>query len=139
MDITLADGEIITLGNKLNTQDVVKMVKEDIATLYNKHLRGKPEEIKKMVDQLKRIGFATGTRDGALVGDNITGDSIYGQYLTNLNLSMDKKLREREDMDRILNAPKSMQNAVAMTLFDDRETEFLDCLLYTSPSPRDSV
>ena len=73
-----------------------------------------------------RKGFATGTRDGALVGDNITGDSIYGQYLTNLNLSMDKKLREREDMDRILNAPKSMQNAVAMTLFDDRETEFLE-------------
>ena len=71
-------------------------------------------------------GFATGTRDGALVGDDITGDTIYGQYLTNLNLTMDKRLRDQDNMDRILEAPKSMQRAVAMTLYDEDEAAFLE-------------
>ena len=73
-----------------------------------------------------RKGFATGTRNGALVGDDITGDTIFGNYLTNLNLTMDKRLRDQDNMDRILEAPKSMQRAVAMTLYDEDEAAFLE-------------
>ena len=75
---------------------------------------------------IDRKNFATGTRNGALVGDDITGDTIFGNYLTNLNLTMDKRLRDQDNMDRILEAPKSMQRAVAMTLYDEDEAAFLE-------------
>jgi hypothetical protein len=74
-----------------------------------------------------RKGFATGTRDGTLVGDDIVPqDSIYGQYLLNLNTSIDKRLRDQDAMDQILEAPKSMQNAVATTLYDEEQVAFLE-------------
>lgn len=74
-----------------------------------------------------RKKYATGTRDGTLVGDDIVPqNSIYGQYLLNLNTSIDKRLRDQDAMDQILEAPKSMQNAVATTLYDEEQVAFLE-------------
>ena len=68
----------------------------------------------------------TGTRDGELVGDQLKGETIYGEYLKDLNISMEKRIRDQEHMDQIMSAPKSMQGAVATTLYDERQMAFLD-------------
>ena|GEM_PF-1787799 len=138
-EIKELEDQIDKIANELNESGLVVMYPsfgklkqygkpyDNLMQLYQdyKTKKSRGEAIFKEGGEVRK-GFATGTRDGALVGDDITGNTIYGQYLTNLNLTMDKRLRDQDNMDRILEAPKSMQRAVAMTLYDEDEAAFLE-------------
>ena len=77
--------------------------------------------------------YASGTRNNTVVGDEITvvrdeitGETIYGKYLDNLNIEVQKTKRDKERIDQIMSAPESMRTAVATVLHDDEQTAFLE-------------
>ena len=77
--------------------------------------------------------FSGGTRNGKLVQDDQepiipTGETIYGDYLKNLNLKVQKTLRAKENMDKILSAKPEQQMAMSTLLGGEEERKVLEDL-----------
>ena len=78
------DGKDYKIGKNTKTDDIVKRVKNEISELWNKHLQGKPEEIKKMAEvfNLRPTGKSKGGRIPFTKGGT----------------DLDKKIKEYQDM-----------------------------------------